>query len=161
ESYTGQMYKVNRNRVDMLVTPNHKVFAWPRHKIKEFQTRKYQLIEAQDLKDKCYKVKLGGLHWKGDVTATMYGYPIEPLLKFFGFFIGDRHIDPRMKHAINFHIKESRKVKYLYSLCEQLGLTISANKNDKYYITSPNNNIGDIMAKCYDDEQEKQIPNEL
>lgn len=161
ESYTGQMYRVDRNRVDMLVTPNHKIFAWPRHKIKEFKTRQYQLIEAQDLKDKCYKVKLGGLHWSGDMIDTLYNYPIEPLLQLFGFFIGDGYVDKRMKHAIQFHLKKERKISYLYSLCEQLGLTISANKNHKFYITSPNKDIGDIMSKCYDENNEKIIPSEL
>lgn len=161
EPYIGQMYKIDRNRVDILVTPNHKIFAWPRHKIKDFETRKYQLIEAQDLKDKCYKVRLGGLKWNGDMTDTMFGYPIEPLLQLFGFFIGDGYIEERMKHAIQFHLKKQRKIDYLYSLCEQLGLTISANKNDKFYITSSNSDIGDLMSKCYDEHREKQIPEEL
>ncbi|MBR3119743.1 MAG: FAD-dependent thymidylate synthase [Oceanobacillus sp.] len=161
EPYTGPMYKVDRNRIDMMVTPNHKVFAWPRHKIKEFETRKYQLINAEDLKDKCYKVRLGGLNWNGDVSDTLYGYPIEPLLQLFGFFIGDGYIDTRTKHSVQFHIKKQRKIDYLYSLCEQLGLSISANKNYKFYITSNNNDIGDILSKCYDENREKQIPDNL
>jgi thymidylate synthase ThyX len=163
EPYNGPMYKVDRNRIDMLVTPNHRLFAWPRHLVGEFVTRKYQLIPAELLKDKCYKVKLGGLKWNGDVIDTLYGYPAKPLLKLFGFFIGDGYIEEHMRNAIQFHLRKSRKIEFLYELCSELGLNLSANKGGKFYITGENHHgsIGDLMAKCYDEHREKQIPQEL
>jgi|SRR5579875_220309 len=160
EPYNGPMYKVDRNRIDMLVTPNHKIFAWPRHLIEEHVTRKYQLIDAINLKGKCYKVKLGGLKWNGDIIDSYKGYEIEPLLKFYGLFIGDGYIDERMKHAVQFHFYKQRKINYLFEICNELGLSVSANKNNKFYVTSPNHetSIGELMAACYDQQKEKQIP---
>ena len=105
--YQGKMYHLKTKRVDLLVTPNHNLLYAPA----DFHTRRlYRLKEARDLFRKSKILRKDGL-WKGkrpeyfvlpDVkirhgsrfysgfrTKVAKKFPIEPWLKFFGFWIAE------------------------------------------------------------------------
>ncbi len=105
--YKGKMYKLKTKRVDLLVTPNHKLLYSPC----DFRNRKpYSLREAEKLFNKSKILKKDGI-WIGDnpkyftlpEVRMRHGsryysgfrnkresrLPIKPWLKFFGFWLAE------------------------------------------------------------------------
>jgi len=105
--YDGKMYKLRTKRVDLLITPNHKLFYRPC----DFRTRKpYRLKEAGELYGKskilkkdakwegetpghfilpAVKVPHGSQFYSGWRTKKAKEVPIKPWLKFFGFWMAE------------------------------------------------------------------------
>ena len=105
--YKGKMYKLKTKRVDLLVTPNHKLLYSPC----DFRNRKpYSLKEAELLFNKskifkkdgiwngknpkyfilpAVKIKHGSRHYFGFRVKKEKQLPIKPWLKFFGFWVAE------------------------------------------------------------------------
>jgi len=105
--YKGKMYRLKTKRIDLLVTPNHNLFYSPC----DFRNRKpFILKQARELFGKSKRFKKNGI-WKGknpqyfELPAAKLRHgsrfysgfretpkkllPIEPWLKFFGFWIAE------------------------------------------------------------------------
>jgi len=105
--YQGKMYRLKTKRVDLLVTPNHRLLYSPC----DFRNRKpYSLKEAEQLfnKSKIFKkdgtwigknaeffilpalrMKHGSRHYSGFRLKKEKKVPIKPWLKFFGFWLAE------------------------------------------------------------------------
>ncbi|OIO24625.1 hypothetical protein AUJ14_05845 [Candidatus Micrarchaeota archaeon CG1_02_55_22] len=106
-SYVGKMYRVKTKRVDLLVTPNHKLLYAPC----DFRNKpKLSLKKAEDLFGKSKRFKKDGIwagsspdtfvlpgltmrhgsrHYSGTRYKQPKNVPIIPWLKFFGFWIAE------------------------------------------------------------------------
>ncbi len=105
--YQGKMYQLKTKRADLLVTPNHNLLYAPA----DFHTRRpYKLKEAHDLFGKSKILRKDGI-WRGETpqyftlpevkirhgsrfysglrTKIAKKLPIEPWLKFFGFWVAE------------------------------------------------------------------------
>jgi len=105
--YKGKMYRLKTKRVDLLVTPNHKLFVKPGD---PRNSKPFCLEETQSLfgkskqfkkdgiwigKNKKYftlpavKIKHGNQYYQGFQDKKEKQIPIESWLKFFGFWIAE------------------------------------------------------------------------
>jgi len=106
-AYKGKMYRLKTKRVDLLVTPNHKLLYSPC----DFRNRKpYSLKEAERLFNKSkilkkdgiwigekpkyftlpkVKMKHGSRYYSGLRNKKENRLPLKPWLKFFGFWLAE------------------------------------------------------------------------
>ncbi len=103
--YKGKMYHVKNRHVDLMVTPNHRMWV-RRRDHSEFET-----IEAQHVFGKTVEYQVGGLGWKGDryKTHTLLGFsqnrgswkkqvaplhiPLETWAEFLGYYLSEGSSD--------------------------------------------------------------------
>lgn len=168
--YEGKMYRVNHSHVDLLVTPNHKMFVKLKDVPKSVNGRSQQfsynwkLIEAEELghrstvryrKHAAFRVakkleSIEGFDYLDDVEAG---------LKLIGFFLGDGHAGSTYKNAITFHLKKKRKILYLQSLCDALDLELEVMPSDNYLIRREGITLQ--FKRFYDQDGQKILPKYL
>lgn len=156
EPYQGPMYKVQRNKIDMLVTPNHRIWACPMTTKQGRKKQDYSLFKAEDLYRRSYALQIGGLNWQGELVDQIQGFPAGAFLEFMGFFIGDGWNDERYHNAVQFHLKKESKIRHLENICARCGLEFVQHGDSKFYIRG--NALGNIMRECYDENGDKIIP---
>jgi thymidylate synthase (FAD) len=145
EDYDGDMVRIKAQCLDLLLTPNHRVYV--DRKYDNHWTNAPNFEEAADL---------------GQFSSRFYGVlgewdgPDVPLdtAEFIGFFIGDGCL--ASPGTASFHLHKERKVQYLQDLCVRAGLELRA-KGDRYTVTllPP---LASVLADCYNDERDKCIP---
>ena len=162
EQYLGLMYRVLTKRLDLMVTPNHKMWVWLKGNTRQRSNPKYELIPARDLTGKPVAYQIGG-DWDGPEPDTLSvgarQVDASSLLALIGFFIGDGYHDVRYYSAVLFHLKKQRKITYLSTLCEACGFELVLHKNNKFYVKGEG--IGTFFEQCYNDVREKQIPKNI
>lgn len=186
--YRGKMYKFCNRNIDLLVTPNHRLFC--RTRTYHYQTP-YHLKDAEKTFGKGKIMKNTGL-WIGDSSQNFvlpsvrikhggrWGYkwyvkkekriPMTDWLKFFGFWIADGHISyDRKGSAYNVIVGKSNKRLIL----ELKRIMTKAGFNPYFYIAKSNVNKVDIYnirirnyqlysyLKQFGKAHEKFIPKEI
>ena len=65
--YDGKMYRVRTNHVDLLVTPNHRMWVSPNWFLRnrDGHHQPFSLVEAAQVMGKPYRYQTGGLQWSG------------------------------------------------------------------------------------------------
>ena len=93
--YAGKMYQVHNNRLDLLVTPNHRMFTVQRSDGKYGPLR---LETTEDIKGKCRVYDIG-LEWDGTepeaVEVLGKQVPAELWMQFLGWYIAEGHAEVR------------------------------------------------------------------
>jgi protein gp37 len=95
--YIGKMYKVKAKSIDLVVTPNHKMFVsmQPSHHSNRKDTMKFELLRADSVyhKNMCYK---RDFVWNGTNVDTFvldgYSIPMTDWLEFMGYWISEGHV---------------------------------------------------------------------
>lgn len=167
QNYSGDMYKVNHWGVDLLVTPDHKM--WVRTKVWS-QSKSTMVWSGQSL------IKSSTLGNRSMVRYTKLapfisdkwdgrGYPksndVNALLEFIGFFVGDGHADKTSVNSVRFHIKKSRKLEYIRDVVSRMGWEIKerASYGGRKAITVYSENIGRLFRnEFYNESNEKVLP---
>lgn len=158
QPYKGSMYRVNHGGVDLLVTPNHRMYVSRRVRGK---WSPYRLQEAEALGHLSMQryTKIAPLR-ESDTSASDYipeGVDVGAFLQLLGFFVGDGHAGPSDKNAIRFHLKKKRKIDYIIELANRLNFEFRTHASDGYSIHF--NELGALMKTyCYNDEKHKQLP---
>lgn len=152
--YDGDMYYINSPKVNLKITPNHKVFCCPTttRKGRKKEKNGYKLIEIQDIakKSHAYAKTCKNIRTNSSCSLT------EPELAFIGFAIGDGYYNVKNNY-VEFHIKKERKIDFLKDICQQCNLSINVEKNNKYKIKT--NLLKNFPI--YTDKREKVIPQNL
>jgi thymidylate synthase (FAD) len=153
--YNGKMYSLKGQALDFLVSPDHRMIVQNR-KNNSFWTESYA-ISAEEVYGKSVRYITTGNLLENERTDI--NIPVEnPLFwSLIGFWIGDgdRY---HSSNTIKFHLKLSKKIEYLKSICDSLNIDFHSTENDRYSISYPN--IGNWMRdNCLDEEQNKKIPN--
>lgn len=157
KDYTGDMIQIKDiKRVDLLITPDHKMYAAPRVNDGSWN---YSLCEAKEFLNRSYKIMMSGGEWKGAKSNFS-----EDALKFIGFFIGDGS-KCKDRQYYKFRLKRKRKIKYITDLCNRLGwgINIHNTKNPNLFsaeIKVPNY-IKSTLDNCYNTKRKKKIPDNL
>lgn len=158
QPYEGRMYRVNHGGVDLLVTPNHKMYVSRRER---GEWSPYHLREAESLGHLSMQryTKIAPLR-ESDINASDYipcGVDVPAFLQLLGFFVGDGHAGLSDKNAVRFHLKKRRKIRYITELANKLGFELRTHAANSYSIHF--NELGTLMkAFCYSDEKHKQLP---
>lgn len=148
--YKGDMYEFVNGNVDLLVTPNHNMFACLTT-TKEGRKRDFKsfgLIKAENLLNKSH-VMLKCL------PERHFTSKLDPFYCLLGFAIGDGYIKG---NVLSFHIKRERKIEYLKKICEDLNIELRVNKGNNYKIllTDSYGIFKDIYSN-----KEKVIPKQI
>ena len=124
--YTGQMYKVRSQQVDLDVTMDHQMY------IKKRDHTSFELIEAKKIVGKRYKFKKNcEIYDKIEVkTIDIDGNEVEydAYLELLGIFIADGCLNKDSKLIINIAGEKERKIKHLEDVCKRLQVPLTLEK---------------------------------
>ena len=167
EDYSGDMYGVEHGGVDLLVTPEHKMWVslldgWDAENKEQYYTD-YKLLSAKELNHRSM-VKYSKVapyntpeDWVGD------GMPehsdIKALLRLIGLFVGDG--SAVSTNTIQFRFKKVRKIVYLKDLLYLLGWSYREviDSEEVCNINITKGNIGtDWRRLFYNEEGKKRLP---
>lgn len=125
--HSGRMVRVDSVSVDLLVTPDHKMWACKTTTKEGRRKNDYALIRADDLvgRSHAYMKGLPGGEVAGDFA---------PEWQLLGFAIGDAYGDGR---RLTFRLRKTRKINYLHRLAQQLDLEVKPTGEDRYAINIP------------------------
>jgi len=154
-SYDGELINFKSRFIDLLVTPNHKVYVSDNRKKsnRDPSTRVFELIEASEV------FNVSHIHTKasnGVLPNTSINYSIE-LMKLIGFFIGDGHKETL---AISFNIRKPRKIEYLKNILEKLGYVYRIRPSGAVVVYL-SKEISDLFSMCYINKEKRIPPNLL
>lgn len=112
--HTGDMYSISGRSVDLLVTPNHMIYA------KEYHHEEFKLYKMEDFKFKTFHKLAQGI-WKGTP------YTGDNLwLEFLGFWLADGYKVTRSEShrgwVTGFNLSKERKKSYLEDLLDNLNI---------------------------------------
>jgi hypothetical protein len=139
--YNGLMYRVDHPKVDLLVTPNHRMWVSRRtnHGSGGMEWNEPEVVEARDLGDKSMVRyhKVAPLIAAPDVKMDHLPHADDhdALLTLVGFFLGDGHAVRPQNHnpnRISFHLRRTRKVVFLRHLANRLGWPLLEQACDMY-----------------------------
>lgn len=158
DDYQGPMYKIEHGGVDLMVTPNHRMYVKTR--LWNGQTTiwypYWQKIIASELDDKTM-VRYNKLApFRISERFDIPGYDPVTFLELVAFFIGDGSLYGPT--GISFHLRKQRKIQYLYELGELLRVAVERKANDSYVLQFPE--LRGYFNQFYL-ENEKFIPNEF
>lgn len=123
--YNGKLLYYKARDIDLLITPNHKLYYQPKHKNKEWLLKK-----AEDIKIKGFRMKKNA-EWKGKEKKTKKvgdkEIPMDLWLEFLGYFISEGHT------IFNEFWRKKRLRKRKYKIKEE---QLRDEKNGRF-ITSP------------------------
>lgn len=154
--YRGQMYRVDSQSVDLLVTPNHNMFICPmtRKPDRKKPFESYRLSKASDVghRPHAYLKHVPGV----DLTIPDANIAAYKLL---GFAIGDA--SKRSTYAYQFHLRRQRKIAYLFANAAEAGWKLESDEeNDKYTVFVPEE-FAQIFSQIYNENKEKVIPQSI
>jgi len=161
DEYTGPMYRVDAQQVDLLVTPEHSMYTSVKRwsaKDDRMHWTEPTLLSADFLDDRSMVryYKTAPLMIGNAFNPQNWSFPSDSgrsVLKFCGFFIGDGSV--ASANGVNFNIRKRRKIDYLTRLCDDLGWDCHQIKNDSWSVLAPG--LGDA-CKIFYDNKDKSIP---
>jgi hypothetical protein len=153
KEYTGDMFKVCGQSIDLLVTPEHRMLVMSRRNGGVWSSPFF--TEARNLISSPVKyIKSGFLADRKEIYNPWSSQiSTENFCKFIGFFIGDGHSSSR--NTVQFNLKRQRKIDFLYSL----ELPVKKASGNKYIVTL--DDIGKwTLENCFQGGF-KKIPNDF
>ena len=156
--YEGKMYRVDSQHVDLLVTPNHKMFVCKTTTKEGRKKNKYNLIKCTKINNSSHAYLK---NCDGSQKESLWkNCPNRDVFALLGFSIGDGSINGRSKQ-IRFHLHRDRKIAWLKTLMlrlKPLGYILTES-DDRYSVELPDDNfIKKLFFDIYDENNEKQIP---
>ena len=130
DTYSGPMYRVDHGGVDLLVTPEHKM--WVRTKVwdgasQNMRWSSYGLLPAAELGHRstvsyCKLAPFRGPDFRGGDFPPFQDR--DALLKLVGFFVGDGCALGTRANGLEFHLKNLREIGYLGECAARVGWEI-------------------------------------
>jgi len=161
-NWLGEMYKVDSEQVDLLVTPDHKMLVCPTTTQEGRKKDKYSLLPISEINNKSHAYLKNG-DWNSGNNNFLNDSINKPyIMSLLGFSIGDGNISDR-SNQIKFHLTKERKIIYLRNLCNSLlidGFTLKEDIDNTRYTVSFPDKFKQLFKSIYDLNQEKQIPYE-
>lgn len=164
KKYNGEMIYFKSNTVDLMVTPNHKIYCSISNTVQNRTNPIFSLHGATDI------LKTGKMIYESPIRMkTSASNPNttecedDALYKLYGFFIGDGYSPDvnrtSKRQGMFFHINLKRKINYLFSIQKEIkGMKINILKNNKYEVSVPNMNTYNFRKMFYNNNKEKTFP---
>ena len=130
--YNDKMYYYKNKHIYIECTYNHKLY------VKSRNSTKFELIEANKIYGKMYKMKNNINNLFKDtntININNIEYDMNELLKFIGMYISDGCIN---NNIIYISCIKERKVNYCKQFLDNLKINYTYNKDDKYSINDKN-----------------------
>ncbi len=154
--YSGRMYRVDSQGVDLLVTPNHRMFVCKTTTKAGRKKETYSLIEAQDLGHVSHAYVKSG-EFEDATTEDACSPSVSRLI---GFAIGDGYL--RSKGVVDFHLRRERKIIWLKRAAKSAKFLLEEfPERDLYRLHIPDENSQNLFGQIYSENKEKQIPDGL
>ena len=153
--YSGNFYEYPE--LGLKVTDGHTMFGMFRDSkhnfYKEYNYEKFTCNTSYKDNNGRYKT-LGERTFKVPVACNK---PLvtDPYYELVGFWLSDGSYVKGISNKLKFHLKKERKIKYLESLCNELGYEFEVCKSNLYSINCPN--IGRIFNSLYYENGNKRI----
>lgn len=158
-AYSGRMYRVESQGVDLLVTPNHKMYVCPTTTRLGRKRDFFSLTEAQQLGTISHAYTKVAEAWE---PREAYPYSVN-LLRFLGFAIGDGNYEGGFR--VRFRLRRPRKVAWLKQVVKALAVEqagqwgIEFDGKDRYTVKIAES-ATDTVKRMYRDG-EKCIPQHI
>lgn len=181
--HDGPMYRVQHGGVDLLVTPQHKMFVKTQIDkgrsvgAREVSWGDWRLVAAEDLNERRrVRYRKHAPFREADPIDLCDGKraPIFPqhddsrsLLRLIGFFIGDGWVGTKRgrTNGISFSLKKARKIAFLREVCEEVGWTVdemTTQANGVRIFVVRSEGAGRFFrSQFYDEQGEKMVPGYL
>jgi flavin-dependent thymidylate synthase len=150
--HKGRMYRVESSGVDLLVTPDHKMYTCPTTTKAGRKRTDYRHITCEELDDKSHAYLKTG-NWydvEGGVSSRVYAL--------LGFAVGDGHT-VEGSSRLRFRLRRDRKVRWLRRTCKGLGWDLSEN-GDRFTVSVPED-WRELFRRMYTERKEKAVPQKL
>lgn len=124
--YQGKMYRIRTERVDLSVTPNHRMWVSPISTMRN--TRKYRLERADEIVGKRYYYQKNAVEYGAD-AVKFFNLPMDSgqrkvdmqvWLTFFGIWVANGSVSG--DRLVTFELHKSSVKKKLTLLCEMMGI---------------------------------------
>jgi thymidylate synthase (FAD) len=160
--YSGKMYHVKSRLIDLLVTPNHRLFVCPMTTKVGRCRRTFKFLTAQQAyRLNCCYLRTA-FHWEGEkvdfITVNGHRLPAEPFLAFLGFFLGDGSI--HSPNTVDFHLRKARKIEFLHQVVQAMGMQLKKTADNHFRLTLEGLGVW-LGERCYTSEGKKRIPPEF
>lgn len=151
--YVGDMYKVEHEGVDLLVTPEHKMYVQTRTVQKgKAKWKPFELIPAQELGNHSMVRYSKIAPQNTEPYCNWVPFKCDDdfaLLELIGFIIGDGYVESN--DLVSFNLKKKRKKDYLYELVDRLGDGWILYQRAGGSMIIKHNNFGSwVRSNCYD-----------
>lgn len=151
--YDGPMINIRMAHVDLLVTPDHRM--WAKRRLQAHRER-WDLVPASDLLEASHRLAMGGGQWNPDIPFS----PPPGFLGLLGFFIGDGYVKDET-NTPTFRLRKEREISYLYAKAAECGFEVRHRPDsDRYYLIA-DEEFRLLAKKCYDEDRAKIIPHEV
>lgn len=148
--YSGRMYRVKSEGVDLLVTPNHNMLVCPTTTKAGRRKETYQLLRADELGDTAHAYVKSG-NWVPKSPRVLAWTP--EVMALLGFTVGDGHVTGK---RARFHLRKPRKIAWLAAMTTRAGWEFWG-EGDRFEVVIPDNFV-DLFRQVYTADGEKQIP---
>jgi len=157
--HNGRMFRVEGKGVDLLVTPDHKMYTCITTTKDGRKKENFDFIQASDINNKSHAYfKGGGLAW--DPSSEFIDDNCWDTSKFalLGFTIGDGTVY-NDSCSIRFNIRLERKISYLKRLAQLCGYEFKENKYN--FVVNVSDSFIELFRQIYDEDGNKIIPQKL
>jgi len=144
--HTGPMIAVKTAHVDLLVTPDHRMWAKRRA---QPHREKWDLVPASDLLEASHRLSLGGGSWDGDIPLGF----APAWFSLLGFFVADGHSSGGTPV---FRLRKQREIQALRRWAAECGFGLTVT-GDRYYLLC-DEDFRLFAKRCYDQDGAKRIP---
>ena len=152
--HSGKMYHLEGQALDFMVSSDHRMIVQSRKKDGTW-TNNYA-ITAEEVYGKPVRYPTTGnlsLAERRELETPLDNSRVWALI---GFWIGDGD-SHTSTNKLRFHLRLERKIEYLESICDELGIDFYPTKNDRYVASFPK--IGEWMKNiCLDENHNKKLP---
>lgn len=149
--HSGRMYRVESSGVDLLVTPDHRMYACPTTTRVGRLRQDYRLIGCEELRDSSHAyLKTGRWYEAGKGNTAVYAL--------LGFAAGDGHTEPGSSR-LRFGLRRERKITWLRATCRELGWRLTQS-GERFTVSVPpewREPFCNIYGRC----EEKILPQKL
>jgi thymidylate synthase (FAD) len=163
--YRGDLYRVDHGGVDLLVTPEHRMFVKTVVRVgtnKQGWSDSWGLVKAIELGDRSMVRYRKHATRRVAPILDLSAFPPHDdpreLLRLIGFFLGDGFAGGTSKNGIYFNLRKRRKIDWLAEVCAGLGWEMS--ELSSVVVKSPG--VGNVFRDLfYDENNEKHVPSFL
>jgi thymidylate synthase (FAD) len=147
--YHGPMVRVRGPRVDLSVTPDHRMLA----KRRGSGLERYELVPASDLLDAPHRLMVGAGRWEPEAAPAASGH--AGLL---GFFLGRGHLVEGTR--IEFDARRSQQIAYLAERAQRAGFEVRPSVGGRCVVEA-DEEFRRLVKQCFSETGAKIVPGEV